>query len=68
MMLFNTLKRIQNTRIFADGILNTCFESFTTKVSMKFILKALMGNTLLLVQLMAWYRTENKPLPELLMT
>ena len=58
----------QNGRLFADDIFKCILmnEKFCIliKISLKFVPKGLIDNKTALVQVMAWHRTGNKPLPE----
>ena len=58
----------QNGRHFADDICKCIFmnEKFCIliQISLKFVPKGLIDNKTALVQVMAWRRTGNKPLPE----
>ena len=43
-------------------------ENIQIQISLKFVPKDLIDNKSALVQVMAWHRTCNKPLPEAMMT
>ena len=62
----------QNGHHFADGIFKCIFinERFciSIQISLKFVPKDLINNNSALVQVMAWHRTGDKPLPEPMVT
>ena len=66
--LLNTLRPRQNGRHFADDIFKCIFlnENVWTpiKISLKFVPKGPINNIQALVQIMAWRRLGDKPLPE----
>ena len=62
----------QNTRHFADDIFKCSFKNekfcISIRISLKFIPRGPIDNKSALVQVMAWDRTSNKPLPEPMLT
>ena len=58
--------------ILADDILKSIFlnenDSIAIKISMKFVPRSPFDNKSALVQVMAWRRTGDKPLPESMLT
>ena len=64
----NTLRPRQNVRHFADDTLNRIFLNenarISIKISLKFAPKGPINNIPALVQIMAWRRPGDKPLPE----
>ena len=67
-MKFNTLTPRQNVRHFADDIFRCVFVNemfcYVIKISLMFVLNGSVDNNSVLVEVMAWRRTANKPLPE----
>ena len=67
-MVINSSLPGQNGRHFTDEIFKHIFmnEKFCIliHISLKFVLKGLIHNKAALVQVMAWRRTGDKPLPE----
>ena len=70
--LFNSSHPEQNGRHFEDDVFKWIFGDWyfciMIKISLKFVPKDPIGNKLALVQVMAWRRTGDKPLPELMLT
>ena len=68
---FNTLRLKQNGRHFPDVIFQWIFLNeniwIPIAISLKFVPKGSINNIPALVQIMAWRRPGNKPLPELMM-
>ena len=68
MEMFNSSPSVQNGRHFADDIFKCIFmnEKFCIliQISLKFVHKGRIDNKTSLVQVMAWRRTGDKPLPE----
>ena len=66
------LPRNKMAAIFADSIFKCIFLNenvrILIKISLKFVLKGPIDNKSELVQVMAWRRTGNKPLPEPMLT
>ena len=62
----------QNGRHFADNSLKRIFMNdnfyIPIQISLKFVPKCPIDNVAALVQVMAWYRTGDKPLPETMLT
>ena len=58
--------------ILADNIFKHIFLNknitISIKISLKFVPKGLIDNASALIQVMAWRRTGDKPLPEAMMT
>ena len=69
--LLNTLGPGQNRRHFADDIFKCIFLNgnvwISIKISLKFVPKGPINNIPALVQIMAWHRLGDKPLPEPIM-
>ena len=69
--LFNSLRPRQYRRHFADDIFKCIFLNenvwISLKISLKFIPEVRINNTPALVQIMAWRRPGDKPLPEPMM-
>ena len=69
--LFNSLRAKQNGHHFADDIFKCIFFSenvlIPIEISLKFVPKSLMNSKPVLVQIMVWHRTDNKPLFEPMM-
>ena len=67
-LIFNTLRPRQNGRHFADDIFKCIFLNenvwIAIKISLKFVPKGPINNIPALVQIMAWRRPGDKPLPE----
>ena len=65
---FNTLRRRQNGRHFADDTFKRIFLNenveISIKISLKFVPKGRINNIPALVQVMAWHRPGHKPLTE----
>ena len=70
--VINSLKPRQNRRRFADDVFKCNFLNenvrIPIKISLKFVPKGPINNIPALVQVMAWCRTGDKPLSELMMT
>ena len=70
-MAFNTLRLRQNGRHFADDTFKRIFLNenirIWIKISLKFVPKVLINNIPVLVQIMAWRRSGDKPLSEPMM-
>ena len=70
--LFNTLRPRQNGRHFTDNMLKCILFQKNVwiwiKISLKFVPRGPINNIPALVQIMAWRRTGDKPLPEPMMT
>ena len=70
-LLFNTFWPRQNGRHFADDTLKRIFWNenvgISIKISPKFVHKGPINNIPALVQIMAWRRSGDKPLPEAMM-
>ena len=68
---FNTLRPRQNGRHFADDIFKCIFLNenvwILIKISLKFVPQGPVNNILALVQIMAWRRSGDKPLSELML-
>ena len=62
----------RNGRQFADNIFKRIFLNenvrISIRISLKFVLKGRTDNDSALVQVMAWSRPGDKPLPELMLT
>ena len=62
----------QNGCHFADSIFKCIFLNenilFLTKISLKFVLKGPIDSKWAVVQVMAWLRTGDKPLPDPMLT
>ena len=71
-MLLNSFPPGQNGRHFADDISKCIFmnEKFCIliQISLKFVPKGPIDNKSALIQVMAWRRTGDKPLPEPMLT
>ena len=69
--LVNTLRPIQNGRLFADDTFKRIFLNedvlIWIKISLKFVAKGPINNIPALVQIMAWRRPGDKPLSETMM-
>ena len=69
--IINTLRPRQNGRHFADDNFKYIFlnenVSISTNISLKFVPKGPINNIPALVQIIAWRRPGNKPLPEPMM-
>ena len=69
---FNSYPNGQNVRHFADNIFKYIFinEKFCIliRISLKCVPKSPIHNKSALVQVMAWHRTGDKPLPESMLT
>ena len=70
--LINILRLRQNGRHFADDISKCIFLNenlwILNEISLKCVSCGLIDNKATLVQIMAWYRTGNKPLSEAMLT
>ena len=68
----NTLRSRQNGRHLADNIFKCIFFNenvrISIKISLKFVPKDPVDNKFALVEVMAWHRTDDKPLPQPMMT
>ena len=68
---FNTLRERQNGRNLADDIFKCIFLNenvwIPIKISLKFVRKGPINNIPALVQIMAWRRSDGKPLSEPMM-
>ena len=71
-MQFNTLRSRQNGRHYEDDIFSCIFlyenGRIPIQISMKYAPRGLVDNDPALVQVMAWRRTGDKPLPEPMIT
>ena len=69
--VINTLRLRQNGRHFPDDIFNCIFLNENVRISiqfsLKFVPKGSVDNKPALVQVMAWHRTSDKPLPRPMM-
>ena len=69
--LFNSLRAKQNGHHFADDIFKCIFFSekvlIPIEISLKFVPKSPINSKPVLVQIMVWHRTDNKPLFEPMM-
>ena len=67
----NSLRSRRNRRHFADAIFKCIFLNenawISLKISLKFVPKVPINNIPSLVQIMAWHRSGDKPLPEPMM-
>ena len=70
-MNVNKLRPRQNGRLFADDTFIRMFLNenvrISIKMSLKFVPKGQINNIPALVQIMAWHRSGDKPLSELMM-
>ena len=70
--VLNSSPQGQNGRHFADDSFKGIFMNekffFSIQISLKFVPKGLIDNKAALVQVMAWRRTGDKPLPEPILT
>ena len=70
-MIFNTLRPRRNEQHFADDIFKRIFFDenvwISIKISLKFVPKGPINNIPALVQIMAWRRSDDKPLSEPMM-
>ena len=68
LFLLNTLRQRQNGHHLADDIFQSIFFDediwIWIKISVKFVHKGSFNNMTVLVQIMAWRRTGDKPLSE----
>ena len=69
---FNSFRPRQNGGRFADDVFKCIFLNenvwIPIKISLMFVPKGQINNVTALVQIMAWRRTGDKPLSELMMT
>ena len=69
--VINILRPRQNGRRFADDTFKRIFLNenviISTKISLKFVPKGPINNNTALVQIMAWHRSDDKPLSEPMM-
>ena len=70
--IFNSLRPRPNRRHFADDIFKRIFLNknvwISINISLKFVPRGQINNIPVLVQIMAWRRTGDKPLSEPMMT
>ena len=69
--MIETLRHLQNYRHFIDDIQYIFLKGdvfILIKISLRFLPRSLMPNSVALVQVMPWHRTGHKPFPEPMMT